>query len=349
MPAKGADCITLKQGASFWSIENIELHNYRNAVLSSGGRHVGVRITNLDAIGVRAGMELAGGGLAAQPEIGTHDVLIKDCDFTHFTKRGIRFQGGNYNVRVENCVADAGGKDWATEPFHMGFSIQGSQTSDKKATEASADHDITFVHCVAKNSYNDAGKGYWNGDGFCAESTPYNLRYENCTALNNTDGGWDDKSRNPVLLNCVALRNKRNYRFWTQGGQALMTNCLAAFAVLPGGNGGAAGLWTKGRVYADKCSFLDNPINLDLSEATAQAELLRCIVSESRAKIGVNSHVDTGGKLTLTNTTVWEAGKTRDEGDTDPRFSVAPADWSGAGPLLNSGRYGKTRGYYRER
>ncbi|MES2463476.1 MAG: hypothetical protein V4671_23125 [Armatimonadota bacterium] len=340
MPAKGPDCITLKQGASFWSLENLDIRSYRNAVITSGGRHTGIRLLNIDVTGARAGMELAGGGLAAQPEIGTHDVVIQDCDFVNFTKRGIRFQGGNYKVRVVNCLADAGGKVWATEPFQMGFSVQGSQTSDKKATEASADHDITFVNCTANNSYNDAGAGYWNADGFVAESTPYNLRYENCKALDNTDGGWDDKSRNPVLINCVALRNKRNFRFWTTKGTATLTNCIGAFAVKRGGNSTGAGLWSKGNVRAENCTFHDNTINVDLDEPTARVELVRCIISSSKAKRGTPSTVEAGGQLTLTDTAVWEEGKNGD----DPQF--ASTAWDGTGNGMDSRRYGKAKGYH---
>ncbi len=334
-PSKGPDCISVRQGVSYWSLENLDLRSYRNAVVSSGGRHVGVRVLNIDVTGARAGMELTGGGLATEPGIGTHDVLIQDCDFVGFTKRGIRFQGGNYNVRVVNCLADAGGKAWAVEPFQMGFAVQGSQTSDKKATAASPDHDITFIRCTAKNSYNDAGDKYWNADGFVAESTPYNIQYLGCRAFDNTDGGWDDKSRNPVLKDCVALRNKRNFRFWTRTGTATLTNCIGAYAIMPGGTGSAAGLWTHGNVRAENCTFHNNPISLDLDTAEANVELRRCIVSSDDARISVKPTVDAGAKLLLVETA----------SGVNPGFIAARQNWSGEGKAFDSTLYGSQKGY----
>jgi hypothetical protein len=345
-PAKGRDFVTAKEGASYWSLENLEIRNYRIGIVSTGGRHTGVRIVNVDVTGARSGIELTGGAPAAQPDLGTHDVLIQDCAFTGYTKRGIRFQGGNYNVRVVNCIADAGGAPWAVEPFQMGFAIQGAQTSVKQPTGAAPDHDITFEGCVAKNNYNDAGDKYWNADGFCAEGTPYNLRYVNCRAFDNTDGGWDDKSRNPVLINCVALRNKRNFRFWTTKGVAVLTNCIGAFSVKPGGSGTETGLWTQGSVRAENCTFHNNGIAVDLDGAKdgakASVELRRCILSSDASKGGVLSTVEPGGKLMLIETVTWQEGKSGE----DPRFRSARATWDGTGTGMDSQRYGKAKGYH---
>jgi hypothetical protein len=341
-PAKGPDCIVAKQGISHWSLENLEIRNYRIGIVSTEGRHTGVRIINVDVTGSRSGIELNGGAPAAQPELGSHDILIQDCAFIGFTKRGIRFQYGNYKARVVNCIADAGGAPWAVEPFQMGFQVQGAQNASKQDTGAAPDHDITFEGCVAKNNYNDAGDKYWNADGFCAEGTTYNLRYVNCRATDNTDGGWDDKSRNPVLINCVALRNKRNFRFWTTTGIATLINCLAAFSVKPGGNGTETGLWTQGNVRAENCTFHNNGSAVDLDGTRANVELIRCILSSDSAKGGSLSAVEEGGKLTLTETANWLEGKSGD----DPRFQSARAAWDGVGNAMDSQRYGKTRGYH---
>jgi hypothetical protein len=40
-----------------------------------------------------------------------------------------------------------------------------------------------------------------------------------------TDGGFDCKSRNVVLQNCVAEDNKRNFRIWSD--RATLTNCTS--------------------------------------------------------------------------------------------------------------------------
>lgn len=341
-PARGPDCITARQGAGCWRLENVEIRGYRIGVASTGGRHTGVRIVDVDVRGARSGIELTGGAPAARPELGTHDVGIQDCEFVGYTKRGIRFQGGNYDVRVVNCLADAGGRGWAVEPFQMGFAVQGAETSGKQPTGAAPDHDIAFENCVARNNYNDAGDNYWNADGFCAEGTPYNLRYVDCRATDNTDGGWDDKSPNPVLINCVALRNKRNFRFWTRTGVATLTNCIGAFSRKPGGSGTETGLWTQGGVRAENCTFHNNGIGTDLDGARANVELRRCVVSTDAAKAGVPSTVETGGKLTLLETAIWQEGK----GGEDPQFGSARATWDGIGADMDSRRWGKAKGYH---
>jgi hypothetical protein len=115
-----------------------------------------------------------------------------------------------------------------------------------------------------------------------------------------------------------------------------------AFSVKPGGNGTAAGLWAKGSVRAEHCTFHDNDINLDLDEATARVELIRCIVSGSRTRNGTPSTVEPGGTLTLTQTAVWGEGKSGD----DPRFASGRSGWDGTGPGMDSRRYGKARGYH---
>jgi hypothetical protein len=70
-------------------------------------------------------------------------------------------------------------------------------------------------------------------------------------------------------------------------------------------------------------------------------ELIRSIVSSSTARGGTPSTVETGGKLTLTDTALWEEGKRGD----DPKFVDARQDWGGTGRALDSARYGSSKGY----
>ncbi|MNC26257.1 hypothetical protein D3C75_743800 [compost metagenome] len=90
----------------------------------------------------------------------------------------------------------------------------------QRQNTAIIDHDITFNDCTASNNYKNAGPdAYWNADGFCAEKASDNITYNRCTAFGNTDGGWDVKSYNTYLNDCVSYGNKRAYRFWS-GGEA---------------------------------------------------------------------------------------------------------------------------------
>lgn len=338
-PAKsGQTFLTAESGASQWWVQNIELRNYRLG-LYGRGRHQNVRIINFDVTGCREGISLDAGATVENPALGSHDIEIRDCEFTHYTKRGIRFQNGNYHVRVINCAADAGGREWATEPFQMGFSVAGAVKSQAGVAGA-PDHDLTFINCIARNNFNDAGTKYWNADGFVAESGVYNLRYTNCKAFDNTDGGWDDKSSNALLEGCVALRNKRNFRFW---GSARMVRCLSAYAVHPGGNGSAAGLWASGEVMAERCTFHNNSIGIDVDEGGSVA-LSKCIVSNDRQQKGVLTDVEAKAQLKHSETTLWQEG----EGGEAPQFVNPSPQWDGVGTNFNSKTFGAQKGYHSE-
>ena len=263
VPSHGKDFLTLQTGVSFWVLENLEVRNYRVAVLSTGGRHSNVQIKNVDAFGVRSGMELSGGAPATEPMLGSHDWLIQDCEFVGYTKRGIRFQNGSYNVRVVNCVADAGGAGWATELFHEGFNVQGAQTASKQATDFAPDHDISFERCVAKNNYNNAGAGYWNSDVFAPNPHPITcitpivahwitrtaglwthgtVRAEQCKFHNNAIGvDLDTAEANVTLIDCILslddAAKKGTLSTVEAGGKlSLVRTALWQKGVFPGGD-----------------------------------------------------------------------------------------------------------------
>lgn len=331
-PAKGRNFIEVARGVNSWWIQDLRVRHYRIG-LAGAGRHNTAHIENFDVDNARSGIELSGGATAENLAIGTHDVVIEDCDFKNYTKRGLRVQGGVYNLQVRRCTADAGGREWAVEPFQMGFNVMGGENGVK-------DHDISFEACVASRNYNDAGDQYWNADGFVAERNAYNLRYLNCRAFDNTDGGWDDKSLNPALIGCIALRNKRNFRFWTTG-TATLFNCVGAYAFKPGGTGSADGLWTPGKVRAEFCTFHGNPVGIELDGAKAEVELVNCIVSSDA--VGQTSKVEDGSQLKSLGSILWQPGAA----GLDPQFeSAARAQWNGSGSALNSKKYGLAKGYH---
>jgi hypothetical protein len=194
----------------------------------------------------------------------------------HYTKRGYRFSEGCYDIRLDRCLADAGGKEWATEAFHMGYAISGGDSES-----GVYDHDFTFTDCVARNNYWDAGADkYWQGDGFCSEKNTYNLTFIGCGAYDNGDGGWDVKTANPLLIGCVALRNKKNFRFWARDPGVLLVRCVGAYALKRGGNSEATGIWIGGKARATQCSFVGNDVSIAINEYHETAE--------SRARMGVD-------------------------------------------------------------
>ncbi|MEZ0274502.1 MAG: right-handed parallel beta-helix repeat-containing protein [Roseimicrobium sp.] len=232
----GGHIITIKEGASRWALKNLDFRNVNTAVHLLGSNEAGT-IEGVRVYGAREGFRFEGKGKAKEV---SKDITVQDCLFEHFTKRGVRMRPGHDSISVKRCRADAGGKEWATEPFHMGFAV-----------EEGCDN-ITFTDCVARGSYNDADKGYWNGDGFCAESGAGTITWVRCRAFDNTDGGWDTKADLSVFVDCIALRNKRNIRIW---GKATLENCLAAFPQYPKSTDGAC-VWSKGDVQMTRCTLV---------------------------------------------------------------------------------------------
>lgn len=260
----GQTVVKAETGASHWAVRDLVMRDVMAGVVVRGGSPADIRIAGLRVEGSREGVRIEG----------ADGVVVEDCRFTSFTKRGVRLIAAGPRTTVRRCEADAGGRDWATEPFQMGFAVESTAPSAAGTNGADAAC-VLFEDCTARNSYNDHGKGYWNADGFCVEREVAATRYVRCRAFDCTDGGWDDKAGLAVLVDCVAARNKRNFRFW---GHAQMTNCVSAFARHPGGSGGAAGVWTLGEVEATRCTFHGNPVAVAIENA-GRVRLQRCLVS----------------------------------------------------------------------
>ena len=276
-PAKGRDFIQLQKGASDIEVSGFRVRDYREGVFGRGGND---RLTfrDLAFTSVRDGIYLNGGT----------GIRIEVCTATGFTKRGVRLQGGIRDAVVRDVTADSGGREFATEKFQMCFGMGGAK--------GSVDSDITFENCVARNAYDDAGDKYWNADGFCAEGNTENIRWINCKAYDCTDGGWDIKTKNAVLKNCMAFRNKRNFRVW---GSARLENCVGGYAVKRGGSGTAAGLHVcgtgGGRATAVNCTFVGNAIAID-ADQKGEAILESCTIAPTAEK-AVNSTTEKNARV----------------------------------------------------
>lgn len=76
--------------------------------------------------------------------------------------------------------------------------------------------DFRLDRCVMRGFvWRRDDKRYWNGDGFSSERGNRRLLFRKCEAHDNSDGGFDLKSSDTVLDDCVATGNARNYRFWS--------------------------------------------------------------------------------------------------------------------------------------
>lgn len=278
-PDTGPVFCQLEPGVGFVQISDLEIRHYRSALYAKG-RNEGLVISGLKMNDFRIGLLFIAGTQAGRPDLGSHDILIKGCTFTGFTKSAARFEEGNHDVRLTDCHADAGGKAYSTEPFQMAFIIKGDKRVRSDPAQLTHDHDFTFLRCSARNSYQDKGDGYWNGDGFVAERGVYNLTFIDCMAFDCTDGGWDLKADNVLFRGCVSFRNKRNFRLW---GTARMENCIAGFPLKRGGSGVATnvGVYTRAVVRLDHCTLIGDVPPFNVETKGEQPDQMHAFIKDS--------------------------------------------------------------------
>ena len=199
--------------ASHVSIDNCTFLNcgahtttLQNGVLG-GAIHVGstwgnnnnfdINITNCNFEG-----NLAQVGGCIRTETGTHDVLVKDCNFTNntATKHGGVTCFYGYGVTVENCmvVNNTASSDGGLH-FH---------------TSNSTVRNCTFIGNVADgqgiaDDHDGYGNGFGGALGLVYNSAQPGVTIENCTFINNTaaaDGGAiniQGDGGNAKIINCT--------------------------------------------------------------------------------------------------------------------------------------------------
>ena len=285
-PSKtGATLVSIEEGVSYILFKNLKVSGYRIAVQLQG-RHRGVRIQNVDVTNVRDAFWIVGGATPDAADVGTRDLIVRDCDVKNFTKRGFRIFGGVSKSQFINCHVDAGGKEFFAETFPIGFHIIGGEGGI-------VDKELTFTNCSAANAWHE-GTGYWNGDGFVAEGAPSDLTWKGCLAYGNSDGGWDIKTLRPKLVDCVSIANKRNFRVWDRKEMAAMENCLAAFSIDAGQKGHNVGVWLKGggHLSMTRCTLWGDKVGLAVEdgdeENRTQLILNRCLVVPAEGAVALS-------------------------------------------------------------
>lgn len=94
-------------------------------------------------------------------------------------------------------------------------------------------HDVVIEDCDFEEIYcRFSASGYFNGDAFVDEADCYNLTWRRCRGAACTDGGFDLKSTNVLVEDCISEGNKLNYRLW---GSGVITGSQSISPVLRGG------------------------------------------------------------------------------------------------------------------
>lgn len=137
--------------------------------------------------------------------------VLRRCAATRVERGFVRIRYGSRDGVIEDCRAQG--------TTNEGGSIPAGCALDDRAQS------ITYRRTIMENFQQPNGSNYWNGDGFSDEEQNRNIRYEACEARGATDGGFDCKSRDVVLENCIAEDNKRNFRIWSA--RATLNNCTS--------------------------------------------------------------------------------------------------------------------------
>jgi len=116
---------------------------------------------------------------------------------------GIRLKGTLENVTIENFKFTH--EDTPSVPPHLPEGIA-----------ISAGKNIT-IRNGESSGFRMTMTGYVNGDAYASERAVNGLRFENTIGRNSSDGCYDLKSKNTVMVNTFAYNCSRNYRFWGTG------------------------------------------------------------------------------------------------------------------------------------
>ena len=124
---------------------------------------------------------------------------IEDVEVHGFSKGVIRINYDSHDIVIDRVHGDSEHQDG--DNFAMG--VQLFDTA----------HDVLITNSIMEN-IRDTTNSYWNGDGFATEGKVYNVTIADSISRGNTDGGFDLKSTNTLLIRTVAEGNARNYRIW---------------------------------------------------------------------------------------------------------------------------------------
>lgn len=178
-------------------VRNLKIRDCGQTFRQSATTTTGFKIENIDAENLYRLVEGDAGASMTNFE-------VRNISIVGLERSVVRLRGNSGPGLIVGVYADALGVSGDAFPvaFHFDETV----------------HDITLDTCRVHNfTMPSVANVYRQGDGFSDEGGCSNMIYRNCYASGCTDGGWDIKSTNVLLEDCVADGNKRNFRFWGQG------------------------------------------------------------------------------------------------------------------------------------
>jgi hypothetical protein len=310
-PDKGEIAIDLASGVSHLQVSHLRLKGYRYGVRAQKDSGAGRKDLAFDDVDME------------QFEYGFYlshcdDLTVGGCDLKRYAKHGFRLEQGCDRVAFSACTADCSEGDavWETKTELLPFGFNVNDGGDPNTS-------VSFFDCRSTNNMKTNQKQkYVNGDGFVVEGNARDVTFQRCASIRNNDGGFDLKP--PVkLLDCVAFRNKRSFRIWSQG---QLENCVAGYDV-------DCSLWAKekAQVVATRCTFTDDKQACVRAEAASTVTLTRCLLAMAGE---MKNRQPVAGQAKLEKSEVYTPGN----GKTDPAFA-AKEDWDGRGAGMDSAAY----------
>lgn len=220
--ASGNELFKLGTGADNLIFRDLQIDNVGTAFRVTADIS-NLHIEGVDANNVRRFFEDYAGAPSGTATIS--GLTIRNVDVHGFSRVAIRLQYDTNNVVIDNVTADMAGQ--IGDDLPTGVHLDGTV------------HNVTLSRVVMENVQSTVG-AYFNGDGFGTERGVYDVRFVDTVARGNSDGGYDLKSRNTVIVRALSEENGRNYRFW---GEATLIDSVGLNPVLRGGISEQNQLW----------------------------------------------------------------------------------------------------------
>lgn len=206
---EGTEAFKLLRGASHFKFSHFDFRDIGNGAFRVAGAVSNVTVEDCAFENIYRFFENTAGNDEGHASI--DGFVLRRCRGSRVERGFLRIRYNSRDGLIEDCAAQGQANEGGRIP-------EGCALDDRASG-------ITYRRVVMENFQQFNGGEYWNGDGFSDEPDNAAIRYEACEARGSTDGGFDCKSRDVVLENCIAEDNKRNYRLW--GDHATMTNCVS--------------------------------------------------------------------------------------------------------------------------
>jgi hypothetical protein len=213
----GRDIFSLRPGADYLTFKFFDFQSVGQPYHLTAPTHRGISVSDCNAYNFQRFFE-------HDPGMSHVETVLKNITGTGFSKTAIRIRGDSHDVLLEDITLNSGRQDGSR--FATG--VECNDTA----------HDITMRRVSVANCHDthySNPNAFWNADGFASEWGNYNIRREDCKSSGNTDAGYDDKGKNVTNVNCIAIGNKVNYKFW--GPSTTNINCRALNPKSRGGAG----------------------------------------------------------------------------------------------------------------